>query len=406
MNAARRATIALILAGIAGGPGPCIGGPAGAAITNPAPRLTVYVGTYAAGGGRGIYRFEIDPATGEATAPALAAGADNPSFLALHPNGHILYAVNEVGDFGGGRTGSVSAFTIDPATGDLEALGRQSSGGADPCHLVVDETGRNVLVANYTGGSVAVLPLDPGGRLRPATLVRQHAGSGPNRARQEGPHAHAILLDAAGRFAFSADLGADRIFIDRFDAAAGTLRANAPASVALDPGSGPRHLAWHPSGEFFYAISELASTVTAFRYAAGRGTLALFQTISTLPAGFRGANTAAEIAVSPDGRFLYASNRGDDSVALFAIDAATGRLASSGQFPSGGRTPRQFAMDHEGRLLLVANQDSGVIATFRLDRETGRPEPVGRPVAIPAPVCVLVMPPHPSLRPPRTGERP
>ena len=352
-------------------------------------RIAVYVGTYTDAGSRGIYRFEFDPATGAATAPTLAGEAENPSFLAVHPNGHALYAVNEIANFGGARTGAVTAFAIQPGTGALTRLNQQPSGGADPCHLAVDGAGRDVLVANYTSGTVAVLPLDPDGCLRPPSVVRQHAGTGPNRARQEGPHAHEIVLDAAGAFAFAADLGADRIFSYRFGAASGSLEPSAPGSAALPPGSGPRHLAWHPSGRLAYVIGELASTVTAFRYDAGRGALDPFQTVTTLPAGFSGANTAAEVAVAADGRFLYASNRGDDSLAVFAIDGASGALAPAGRVPTGGRTPRHFAFAGSGRWLLVANQDSDSVTIFRLDPATGRPSPVGRPLAISRPVCVL-----------------
>jgi 6-phosphogluconolactonase len=388
----RLSTIGSILSCLAWSLAVCCGG---GAVVAPVPgtpgplRLGVYVGTYTGGGSRGIYRFEMDTTTGARTEPVLAGETENPSFLALHPNGHVLYAVNEVKSFEGAPTGAVSAFAIDPATGRLVALGREASGGADPCHLVVDRGGRNVLVANYGGGSVAVLPIGMDGRLRPAATIRRHTGSGPDRTRQEAAHAHAIVLDPAERFALAADLGADRIFVYRFAAETGGLEANDPEAVALEPGSGPRHLAWHPSGVYLYEINELRSTVTGFRYDAGRGALEPFQTLTTLPAGYSGGNTAAEIAISPDGRFLYASNRGDDSLARFAVDAASGTLVPLGPVSSGGRAPRQFAIDPSGRWLLVANQDSDAIAVFRLDPVSGRPAPVGRPIAIPKPACVL-----------------
>jgi len=357
-----------------------------------ATRLAFYVGTYTGRGSRGIYRVELDMASGAWTEPVLAAETENPSFLALHPNGRVLYAVNEFGTFGGAATGAVSAFAIDRTSGSLTLLGQQASGGPDPCHLTVDGTGSNVLVANYTGGSVGVLPIDAEGRLQPASAVMRHEGTGPDRARQEGPHAHGIFLDAAERFALAADLGVDRIFVYRFDAAGGRLEPNDPVAVALEPGSGPRHLAWHPSGKYLYAINELRSTITAFSYDPGRGAAASFQTVTTLPDGFTGKNKAAEIVVSPDGRFLYASNRGDDSIALFAIDAASGALAPAGHVASGGRTPRHFAIDPSGRWLLVANQDSDSIVVFRLDAATGRPEQPGRPLALSNPVCILFAP--------------
>jgi 6-phosphogluconolactonase len=351
------------------------------------------VGTYTGGESRGIHRFELHPATGAWTDPILAGESENPSFLVLHPNGRVLYAVNELGAFAGATMGAVSAFAIDPAKGTLTLLGQQASGGADPCHLAVDRGGRNVLVANYTGGSVAVLPIGADGGLRPASVVRRHEGTGPNRERQEKPHAHAIVFDPSERFALAADLGADRIFIYRFGAAAGSLEPNQPGAAELEPGSGPRHLAWHPSGKYLYAISELRSTVTALRYDAGRGALEAFQVLTTLPPGFSGQNTAAEVAVSQDGRFLYASNRGDDSLVLFTIDATSGALAPAGRVPAGGSTPRSFAIDPSGRWLLVANQDSDSIAVFRLDPVTGRPERVGPLLAITKPVSVLFAPP-------------
>jgi 6-phosphogluconolactonase len=351
-------------------------------------RVPVYVGTYTNGGSRGIYRFELDKASGAATAPVLAGESRNPSFLALHPNGGVLYAVNEVADFGGARTGAVSAFAVDPVSGALTLLNQQPSGGADPCHIVTDRSGRNLLVANCTSGTVAVLPLAADGRLRAATSIRHHTGSGPDKARQEGPHAHAILLDAAERYAFEADLGADRIYAYRFDAAGGRLEPNDPEATPLDPGSGPRHLAWHPSGRYLYALNELRSTVAVFRYDAERGALDAIQTITTLPAGFTGKNTAAEIVIDEDARFLYSSNRGDDSLAVFTVDERTGALTSAGRTPTGGRTPRHFAIDRSGRWLLVANQDSDSIAIFHVDPATGRPSPSGR-LRVPKPVCVL-----------------
>jgi 6-phosphogluconolactonase len=365
--------------------------PAGGAAA--APPVPVYVGTYTGSGSRGIYLFEFDPASGAATAPVLAGESDNPSFLAVHPDGRVLYAVNELASFGGAPTGAVSAFAIDPASGKLTRLNQQPSGGADPCYLAVDKAGRNVLVANYTAGTVSVLPLSADGHLRPASTIRQQAGTGPNKARQEGPHAHQIVLDAAEAFAFALDLGADRIFVYRYGAASGTLELNDPKAAVLAPGSGPRHLAWHPSGKIAYVISELGSTVTAFRYDAGRGALDAFQTVTTLPAGFSGPNKAAEVAVSPDGRFLYASNRGDDSLAVFSIDATSGTLTASDRVPTGGRAPRHFAIDTSGRWLLVANEDSDSVTFFRLDSASGRPSPIGRPLVLSKPVCVLLAAP-------------
>jgi 6-phosphogluconolactonase len=354
--------------------------------------IVVYVGTYTDGGSRGIYRFALDPVSGETTAPVLAAASENPSFLALHPGGQHLYAVNETDDFGGRTSGAVSAFAIDPSGADLQPLSQQPSMGAHPCHLVLDEAGKSVLVANYNGGNVAALPLSADGRLEAPSAVQPHEGSGPNPRRQEGPHAHGLALAPDERFAFAADLGADRIFVYRFDPSAGTLEPHEPPAAALAPGSGPRHVVFHPSGAFLYAINELLSTVTVFRYEPAAGVLEPMQTLTTLPADFEGASAPAEIAVSPDGRYVYGSNRGHDSLAVFAVDVASGRLTSVGHVPTGGRTPRHFTIDATGRWLLAANQDSDSVTVFRLDPASGLPSPVGAPVPVPKPVCVLPVP--------------
>ena len=360
-----------------------------AAAGKPGP-VTVYVGTYTDGTSRGIYRLTFDPAGGTMTEPVLAVETKNPSFLALHPNGRFLYAVGEISSFQGARTGVVSAFAIDPKTGDLALLNQQSSEGGGPCHLVVDKTGRDVLVANYGGGTVAVLPIEADGRLKPASSVQAHQGSGPNKGRQEKPHAHGIYLDAAERFALSPDLGADRVFVYRFDAAKGMLEAH--GSGTLEPGSGPRHLAFHPTGKYLYVINELLSTVSVFSYDAEKGALTPIQTVSALPAGFSGTSWTAEVAVSPDGRFVYGSNRGDDTLAVFRVDAATGRLTAAGHAPVGGKTPRHFAIDPTGRFILAGHQGSGTIAVLRLDPKTGIPSPVGSPVKVDKPVCLLPAP--------------
>ena len=366
---------------------------AASAVAAPAAKpgpVTVYVGTYTDGTSRGIYRLTFDTATGTMTEPVLAGETKNPSFLALHPNGRFLYAVGEISSFEGQKTGAVSAFVIDPKTGDLALLNQKSSEGTGPCHLVVDKTGRNVLVANYGGGTVAVLPIEADGRLTPASSVRVHEGSGPNKGRQEKPHAHGIYLDAAERFAFSPDLGADRVFAYRFDAAKGTLEPHGAAP--LDPGAGPRHLAFHPSGKYLYTINELLSTVSAFAYDAAKGALAPLQTVSALPAGFSGTSWTAEVEVSRDGRFVYGSNRGDDSLAVFRVDAATGRLTPAGHAPVGGKNPRHFTIDPTGRFILAGHQGSGTIAVLRLDLATGLPALVGSPVKVDKPVCLLPVP--------------
>lgn len=348
--------------------------------------VTVFVGTYTGAGSRGIYRLSLDPRSGLLGEPELASEATNPSFLALHPSGRVLYAVSETAGAEGRPAGAVSAFAVE-ADGRLRLLGQQDARGAGPCHLVVDRAGRHLLVANYGGGTVTVLPIEADGSLRPATSVIAHEGSGPNAARQEKPHAHGIALDPSERFALVADLGADRIFIHRFDAARGALTRH--GSAALPPGSGPRHLSFDPAGRFVYSLDELSSTVTLFSWDAERGALRPLQTISTLPAGWSGANTAAEIALSSDGRFLYASNRGHDSLAVFRVDPTTGRLIQDGVVPAGGATPRHFALDPTGAFLLVAHQGSGSVASFRLDRTLGLPTATGGQVRVSRPACLL-----------------
>jgi 6-phosphogluconolactonase len=366
---------------------------AASAVAAPAPKpgpVTVYVGTYTDGTSRGIYRLTFDPATGTMTEPVPAVETKNPTFLALHPNGRFLYAVGEISSFEGAKTGAVSAFAVDPKTGDLTLLNQQASGGTGPCHITVDKTGRNALVANYGGGTVAVLPIGEDGHLKPASSVRAHEGSGPNQGRQDKPHAHGIYLDAAERFAFSPDLGADRVFVYRFDAAKGILEPHGAAPV--DPGAGPRHLAFHPSGKYLYTINELLSTLSAFSYDAETGALAPLQTVSTLPTGFSGTSWTAEVEVSRDGRFLYGSNRGDDSLAVFRVDGATGRLTPAGHAPIGGKYPRHFTIDPTGRYVLAGHQNSGTIAVLRIDPATGMPALTGSMVKLDKPVCLLPVP--------------
>lgn len=354
--------------------------------------LRVYVGTYTQKGSQGIYRFDFDPASGKLTSRALAGQAKDPSFLAIAPDHRFLYAVSEVEDFDGKKSGAVSAFAIDATTGDLRLLNHQPSGGAGPCHLVVDRAGKHVLVANYGGGSVSVLPIEPGGRLGQATAFVQHKGSGPNPQRQEGPHAHSINLDAANRFAAVADLGLDKVLVYRFDPEKGTLTENDPPFVSVAPGAGPRHFAFHPNGTNAYVINEIESTVTAFRYDGEHGILEPLQTISTLPKDFKGSNSTAEVQVHPSGKFLYGSNRGHNSIAVFAIDPKTGRLSHVRNQSDRIKTPRNFGIDPTGAYLLVANQDSDSIVVFRVDAATGELQPTGTKVDVPMPVCVKFMP--------------
>jgi 6-phosphogluconolactonase len=356
-------------------------------------KCRVYLGTYSSGGSRGIYQSRLDVATGRLEPAELAAEAVNPSFVVAHPKGRFLYAISEIGGFGGKKSGALSAFAIDPASGKLTLLNQQATEGDGPCHLAVDPSGRCALVANYGGGSVACLPIGADGRLGPATSFHQHRGASVSKQRQEGPHAHCVTVDPAQRFVLAADLGIDRVMIYRFDPANGTLAPNDPPSFAASPGAGPRHVAFHPGGRIAYVINELNSTVTVAGYDPERGTLAARQTVSTLPAGFHGANTTAEIQVHPSGRFVYGSNRGHDSIAIFAVEPETGRLRPLGHEPTQGRNPRNFVLDPSGRFLLAANQDGANVVVFHIDPETGRLHPTGSSIRVAMPVCIEIVRP-------------
>ena len=354
--------------------------------------LRVYVGTYTWKESKGIYVLELDLATGKLSAPELAAEATNPTFLAVHPSQRFLYAVGEIGSFKGRPSGSVSAFAIAPETGKLKPLNQQPSGGGGPCHVTVDKEGKNLLVANYGGGSVAVLPIAADGSLREPSCVIQHKGTGPDKSRQEGPHAHSINLDPAGRFAFAADLGLDKLLVYSFDPAKGTLTPNDPPAASVAPAAGPRHFAFHPTGRFAYVINEMAATVTAFAYDPERGALKELQTVPTMPADFTERRSTAEVVVHPSGKFLYGSNRGHDSIAIFGIDAETGKLTPAGHQSTLGKEPRNFAVDPTGAWLLAANQNSNSVVVFRIDPATGALTPTGVKADIPAPVCVRFVP--------------
>lgn len=352
----------------------------------------IYIGTYAHGPNEGIFVAELDLSTGVVSVPRLAATAVNPSFLALDPQHKFLYAVAEVSTLGSRKSGGVIAFAVDPTTGKLKRLNEEISQGAGPCHLVVDKTGHNVLVANYDGGTVAVLPIAADGHLKPASTAIKHSGKSVNPERQQAPHAHSINLDAANRFAFAADLGLDKVLVYRFDPTTGTLTPNDPPSVSLAPGSGPRHFAFHPTGRFAYVISELANTITGFWYDADNGTLSKNQTISTLPSDFKGTSYTAEVVVHPSGKFVYGSNRGHDSIAIFTVDPVSGRLTARGHEPTQGKNPRNFAIDPTGAYLVAANQDSGTVVVFRIDPANGDLKPTGQTLKVPHPVCIKYVP--------------
>lgn len=344
------------------------------------PELTLYVGTYTSSTSEGIYVYRMDQFSGELKRVG-AAKSENPSFLAIDPRKRFLYAVNET------PTGAVSAFRINRQTFELEFLNQQRSEGADPCHLMVDARGKSLLLANYTGGNVAVLPIKRDGSLGPASDVEQHEGSGP-REQQKSPHAHCIKLDRFNRHAFAADLGSDKVMIYRFNAAAGRLERGVQPWATLHQGAGPRHLTLHPNGKFLYVINELDSSLTTFRYDASKGTLTAFESVSTLPRDFIGKSYCADIHVSRSGRFLYGSNRGHNSIVVFAIDPHSGRLGFVEHVSTGGNWPRNFTIDPTGRFLLVANQRSDNVVTFRIDSGTGRLTPTGQITEIPVPVCL------------------
>ena len=356
-----------------------------------AEKVRVYVGTYTDETTRGIYLSEFDSATGQLLPAQLAAEVKNPSFVALHPNGKYLYSVSEIADFQGQPVGGVTAFKIQPATGLLTLLNQQSSAGAGPCHLVVDAAGKNVLVANYGGGSVSVLPIAPNGQLSPASSSIQHHGSSVNKQRQEAPHAHSINLDPANKFAFAADLGLDKVLIYQFNRDKGLIIVNDPPAGIVSPGSGPRHFALHSSGKFAFVNNELTSSVTSFAYDATRGGLTEIQTLSTLPEPTPG-NSTAETVVHPTGKFVYVSNRGHNSLAIFECDATTGKLTAMGHQSTEGKTPRNFNIDPSGRYILAANQDSNTVVVLKIDSSTGQLTSTGNSINVGRPVCIRFAP--------------
>ncbi len=348
--------------------------------------MFVYVGTYTRqpqGNGEGIYGYDFDPETGALRHVNTTTGVVNPSFLALDAEGRNLYAVNE------GERGQVTAYRRDQETNALQEINTQGSEGDGPCYVSLSSTGKHALVANYGSGSIAALPLNEDGGLQPASSAVQHHGSSVNPDRQEGPHAHMIAPVPGGGYVLAVDLGLDRIFAYRLDPNSGTLAAaDEPAGAHAEPGAGPRHFAFTPDGRIVVVINELASTVTSYEYESESGAMRPIQTESSLPEGFSGKNTTAQIVMSPDGRFVYGSNRGDDTIAWWSIDD-TGHLHFAGRVSSGGKEPRNFNIDPTGRWLLAANQHSGTIVTFRRDAESGAIEPTGEVASVPAPVCIV-----------------
>jgi 6-phosphogluconolactonase len=355
-------------------------------------RYFVYVGTYTDKGSKGIYAYRFDPSSGELADVGLAATTDNPSFLAVAADNKHLYALNEINKFDTAETGAVTTYGLDLNSGKLTRLQQVSSLGPGPAHLSVDRSGKYLLVANYDGGSIAVFPIQKDGTLGTRTAFVQHTGSSVNKERQAGPHAHDIQATANNKFVLVADLGLDELLVYRFDATTGALSPANPPFVKVASGSGPRHFALAPNGKLVYLVNELSSTVTVYAFDDSSGRMAELQTISTLPQDFKGENSTAEITTDAAGKFLYASNRGDDSIAIFAIDAKTGKLSLVDRVKTGGKEPRHFTLDPTGNWLFAENQDSNDIRVFRVDSKSGRLTPTSRSVQVNSPVCVVFVP--------------
>ena len=353
---------------------------------------TLYVGTYTSrplGRSEGIYVYRLNTVTGELTHSKTVKDVADPSYLTIDRKRRFLYAVNEVSQFNGKPSGAVTSFAIDRTSGELSRLNQKASEGGSPCYVTLDRTERYALVANYEAGNITVLPIKRNGWLEDAVSVVQHEGSSVNRDRQLGPHAHCVVVDKLNRYVFAVDLGIDKILGYKFDARTGKLTKH--SEIAVKPGAGPRHFTFHPNHKHAYVINELDSTVTAFNYDANRGLLKEHQTISTLPIGFSGQNSCADLHVSPNGKFLYGSNRGHDSIVVFAIEGRSGRLTYVENVSTGGKTPRNFTLDPTGRFLLAANQKSDSVVTFHIEARTGQLTPTGHTAEIPTPVCLKLV---------------
>ncbi|MDZ7640121.1 MAG: lactonase family protein [Bryobacterales bacterium] len=355
-------------------------------------REWIFVGPYTRGSSEGIYRVAFEPATGILHEPVLAAKTTSPSFLEWHPSKRFLFAVNEVAEFKGEKGGSVTAFAVDKRSGTLTELNAVSTKGPGPCHLKCSPDGKALVVVNYSGGNTASFTISRDGRLSEAASVIQHEGSGPNQQRQKEPHAHGVALRKhKGKWlCYVADLGIDKVLAFELDTVRAKLRPwDAQPAISLAPGSGPRHLTVHPSAPLGFVINELSSTLTSFRIDPGTAIWTEVATESTLPSGFTGKSTTAELAVHPNGRFVYGSDRGHDSLAVFAIELRTGKLAPKGHVSTEGKTPRSFAIHPSGRALIAANQETGNLGSFTLDRSTGMPKPTGHQAKVDMPVCVM-----------------
>lgn len=354
--------------------------------------MLVYVGTYTnKGKSEGIYVCKLNLASGELKQFSTIKSTD-PAFLAIDRKRKFLYAANEIGSFEGKPTGTISAFSINQSTGELTFLNQQISNGAGPCNVTVDKSGKNVLVANYSAGSVSVIAIKPDGSLGEVTDTAQHQGSSVNLHRQKEPHAHCIIVDESNRFAFSADLGTDKVMIYKLDAKKGKITPNSQAFASVKPGSGPRHFAIHPKANFAFVINELASSLTSFAFDKVAGTLKEVQTVPTIPSDFNGTSYCADVHIHPSGKFIYGSNRGHDSIVSFEINPNSGNLSYIEHQSVQGKWPRNFAIDPTGQFLLVANQNTDNIVIFRIDEKTGKLTPTGNSLKIPAPVCLKLIP--------------
>ncbi len=353
-------------------------------------KILLYAGTYThllphlvSANGKGVYVYELDLESGRLTAQSKVGRLENPSFVTVSPNGETLYVASEIDQ---SQPSGLTVYAIAPEDGSLSLINSVEAKGSSPCYISVDGTGRFALISNYSSGTVCMFPIRPDGGLEPASDMVQHSGTGPNADRQEGPHAHCIVIDPNNRYAFAADLGADKIFGYRLDLRDGKLIPNGDLDLA--PGSGPRHIVFHPNGRLTFVIQELSSEITALAYDSENGQFEIIERVSTLPADFAGESHCADIHVSPDGRFLYGSNRGHDSIVIYRVDQTSGRLTLIGFESTQGSVPRNFAIDPTGTFLLAANQDSDTVVTFRIDQQTGELQDIGQIAKVPTPVCL------------------
>lgn len=347
----------------------------------------MFVGTYTGKGSDGIYAYRFDSSKGTVKAIGLATKANNPSFLAIAPNNKVLYAVSEAG-----RGGSVSGFNIDASAGKLTLINEVTSRGGGPCFVSLDKTGRTVMIANYGGGSFASYKVEEGGRLSDIVSFFQDKGGSPSTPRQNQPHGHSINVSPDNRFAVAADLGTNELLVFKLDPASAQLTPNDPPALQMPPGSGPRHFTFHPNGRFAYAINELNSTLTALRWDAAKGVLQPIETVSTLPADNKVENTTAEVQAHPNGKWVYGSNRGHDSIAVFQVEKSSGKVKLVQNAPTGGKLPRNFRIDPTGRWLLAANMNGNNITVFSIDQKSGKLTAKGEPIQLSQPVCIKFLP--------------